>query len=62
MPTLEYRGVTPADLRLINDALQRGCDVRIHPDKYGVKITSERVKVLRKPEQTVMRGIPGKRE
>lgn len=42
--------VTTADLRLINEALEKGLDVRIHPDKYGIKITSERVKVLRKPE------------
>lgn len=39
-----------ADLQLIQDALRSGLDVRLHPDKYGVKITSEKVRVLRKPE------------
>lgn len=39
-----------ADVAAITKALNEGLDVRIHPDKYGVKITSEKVRVLRKPE------------
>lgn len=38
-----------ADVAAITKALNEGLDVRIHPDRYGVKITSEKVRVLRKP-------------
>lgn len=58
MPDYE---ITNADLRLIRDALDKGMDVRLHPDKYGVRITAERVKVLRKPE-TPKYGFSEKRE
>lgn len=53
--------ITSADLRLIREALDKGMDVRLHPDKYGVRITAERVKVLRKPE-TPKYGFSEKRE
>ena len=38
------------DLRLINEALGKGYDVRIHPEKNGLKITSEHIRVLKKTE------------
>lgn len=42
--------ITKNDITLICEALKQGMDVRLHPDKYGLKITAEKVKVLRKPE------------
>lgn len=45
----EY-SLSKADIFMICDALREGLDVRLHPDKNGVKITSERVRVLKKPE------------
>lgn len=47
MGALEY-AITDNELKLIHAALKQGCDVRIHPDKYGLKITSEKVRVLSK--------------
>lgn len=61
MPMPGLNAVTAADLRLINEALDKGLDVRIHPDKYGVKITSEKVHVLKKPEPPKY-GFSDKRE
>lgn len=57
----QSKAVTTADLRMINEALEKGLDVRIHPDKYGLKITSERVHVLKKPEAPNY-GFSDKRE
>ena len=45
----EY-SISKAEVAMICDALREGLDVRLHPDKYGVKITTERVRVLKKPE------------
>ena len=50
-----------ADLQLITDALKSGLDVRLHPDKYGLKITTEKVRVLRKPEAPTQYGYSDKR-
>lgn len=60
MPTNNYI-IGTADLQLIHDALKRGLDVRIHPDKYGLKITTEKVTVLRKPEAPKQYGFSDKR-
>lgn len=53
--------ISQIDIRLIEEALTKGLDVRIHPDKYGVKITSEKIHVLKKPEPTHY-GFSDKRE
>lgn len=42
--------VTEKDLTKINEALKKGLDVNIHPGKYGVKITSAKVSVLKGSE------------
>lgn len=47
------------DIAAITKALNEGLDVRIHPDRYGVKITSEKVRVLRKPETGAARNESG---
>lgn len=42
--------VTKEEWNLISAALQQGHDVRLHPDKYGLKITAEKVRVLSRRE------------
>ena len=42
--------VTEKDLTKINEALKKGLDVNIHPGKYGVKITSSKISVLKSAE------------
>lgn len=53
--------VTEKDLTKINEALKKGLDVNIHPCKYGVKITSAKVSVLRGTD-TPNYGFSDKRE
>lgn len=53
--------VTEKDLTKINEALKKGLDVNIHPGKYGVKITSAKVSVLRSAD-TPNYGFSDKRE
>lgn len=53
--------VTEKDIHAINEALKRGLDVNIHPGKYGVKITSAKVSVLRSAD-TPNYGFSDKRE
>lgn len=60
MPSNNYL-IGTADLQLIHDALKNGLDVRLHPDKYGLKITTEKVRVLRKPEAPTQYGFSEKR-
>lgn len=60
MATNKYL-ICTADLQMIHDALNSGLDVRIHPDKYGLKITTEKVRVLRKPEAPTQYGFSEKR-
>lgn len=45
----EY-SISRMEIAMICQALNQGMDVRLHPDKYGVKITAEKVRVLKKPE------------
>ena len=56
----EY-SISKAEVAMICDALREGLDVRLHPDRNGVKITAERVRVLKKPEAPKY-GFSEKRE
>lgn len=60
MQTSKY-SISATDIRLITEALERGEDVRLHPDKTGVKILAERVRVLKKPPAQQL-GFSDKRE
>ena len=53
--------ISQIDIRLIEEALTKGLDVRIHLDTNGLKITSERVHVLRSPKKPQY-GFSDKRE
>ena len=41
---------TKEEMELIRSALRQGQDVRIHPERYGLKILAEKTKVLSKRE------------
>lgn len=60
MAGCEY-SISRMEVAMICEALKQGLDVRLHPDKNGVKITAERVRVLKRPEGPKL-GFSDKRE